>query len=174
MKPSHLLILYKLSELGATTKEVVSSTSDLAEGIGGSQQTASRRLIEMEKLDLIERTREGRDQKVRITGEGLRELSDMYLNLKRVFEAPKKDLVITGSVFTGLSEGSYYMSLDGYRKQFISKLGFDPFPGSPIPKVSNEDFNGRNNLHTFPFVYIEVFANQKRASGPAKCFRAIV
>jgi riboflavin kinase len=128
----------------------------------------------MEKLGLIERTRNGRDQKLRITGEGLRQLSDMYLNLKRVFEAPKKDLVITGTVFTGLSEGSYYMSLDGYRKQFISKLGFDPFPGTLNLKVSNEDLNDRKILDTYPFVYIEGFANEKRTYGPAKCFRAMV
>ena len=174
MKPSHLLILYKLSEQGATTEEVVSSTSDLAKGIGGSQQTASRRLIEMEKLGLIERSRDGRDQKVRITGDGLRELSDMYVNLKRVFEAPKKDLVITGAVFTGLSEGSYYMSLDGYRKQFISKLGFDPFPGTLNLRISKENLNDRKILDTYPFVYIEGFANEKRTYGPAKCFRAVV
>src|SRR5438094_6638190 len=143
MKPSHLLVLYKLSELGAAAKEVVSSTADVAKGIGGSQQTASRRLIEMERLGLIERSREGRDQKVRIIGEGLRELSDMYLNLKRVFEAPKKDLIITGAVFTGLSEGAYYMSLDCYRKQFISKLGFDQFPGTLYLRVSKENLNIR-------------------------------
>ena len=174
MKPSHLLALYKLSEMGATDKEVVCSTSDVAKGIGSSQQTASRRLIEMEKLGLIERTRNGRDQKVRITGDGLRQLSDMYLNLKRVFEAPKKDLVIAGTVFTGLSEGSYYMSLDGYRNQFISKLGFDPFPGTLNLRVNKENLNERKILDTYPFVYIEGFANEKRTYGPAKCFRAIV
>ena len=174
MKPSHLLALYKLSEMGATDKEVVCSTSDVAKGIGSSQQTASRRLIEMEKLGLIERTRNGRDQNVRITGDGLRQLSDMYLNLKRVFEAPKKDLVIAGTVFTGLSEGSYYMSLDGYRKQFISKLGFDPFPGTLNLRVNKENLNERKILDTYPFVYIEGFANEKRTYGPAKCFRAIV
>ena len=174
MKPSHLLALYKLSEMGATDKEVICSTSDVAKGIGSSQQTASRRLIEMEKLGLIERTRNGRDQKVRITGDGLRQLSDMYLNLKRVFEAPKKDLVIAGTVFTGLSEGSYYMSLDGYRKQFISKLGFDPFPGTLNLRVNKENLNERKILDTYPFVYIEGFANEKRTYGPAKCFRAIV
>ena len=90
MKPSHLLALYKLSELGAAEKDVLCNTSDVAKGIGSSQQTASRRLIEMEKLGLIERTRNGRDQKLRITGEGYHQLSDMYLNLKRVFEAPKR------------------------------------------------------------------------------------
>ncbi|HEV2118826.1 MAG TPA: DUF120 domain-containing protein [Candidatus Bathyarchaeia archaeon] len=174
MKPSHLLALYRLSEMGAVGKEVVCSTSDVAKGIGSSQQTASRHLIEMEKLGLIERTRDGRDQKLRITGEGYRQLSDMYLNLKRVFDAPKKDLVITGIVFTGLSEGSYYMSLDGYRRQFISKLGFDPFPGTLNLRVSKEDLNDRKVLDTYPFVYIEGFANEKRTYGPAKCFRAIV
>jgi riboflavin kinase, archaea type len=174
MKPSHLLVLYKLSEMVATDKEVVCSTSDVAKGIGSSQQTASRRLIEMEKLGLIDRARTGRDQKVRITGEGLRQLSDMYLNLKRIFEAPKKDLVITGAVFTGLSEGSYYMSLDGYKKQFISKLGFDPFPGTLNLRVVKEDLDSRKILDTYPFVYIEGFANEKRTYGPAKCFRAVV
>jgi riboflavin kinase, archaea type len=174
MKPSHLLALYKLSEMGATNKEVVCSTSDVAKGIGSSQQTASRRLIEMEKLGLIERARAGRDQKVRITGEGLRHLSDMYLNLKRVFEAPKKDLIITGVVFTGLREGSYYMSRDGYRKQFISKLGFEPFPGTLNLRVSKEDLNDRKTLETYPSVYIEGFASEKRTYGPAKCFRALV
>jgi riboflavin kinase, archaea type len=174
LKPSHLLALYRLSEIGATDKEVVCSTSDVAKGIGGSQQTASRRLIEMEKLGLIERARVGRDQKLRITGEGYRQLSDMYMNLKRVFEAPKKDLVINGTVFTGLSEGSYYMSLDGYKKQFISKLGFDPFPGTLNLRVSKEDLNDRKSLETYPFVYIEGFANEKRTYGPAKCFRATV
>src|SRR5438445_12542546 len=146
MKPSHLLALYKLSEIGATDKEVVCSTSDVAKGIGSSQQTASRRLIEMEKLGLIERTRNGRDQKVRITSVGLRQLSDMYLNLKRVFEAPKKDLVITGTVFAGLYECSYYMIFDGYRKQFISKLGFDPFPGTLTLRVRKQHLNDQKDL----------------------------
>lgn len=174
MKPDHLIALYTLSEMGATAKEVVCSTSDLAKGIGTSQQTASRRLIEMEKLRLIERTRSGRDQKLRITGEGYRQLSEMYLNLKRVFEAPKTDLTIIGTVFTGLREGSYYMSREGYRKQFISKLGFDPFPGTLNLKVGKENLNDRKNLETYPSVYIEGFANENRTYGPAKCFRAIV
>jgi len=174
LKPSHLLALYKLSEIGAADKEVVCNTSEVAKGIGSSQQTASRRLIEMEKLGLIDRTRDGRDQKLRITGEGYRQLSDMYLNLKRVFEAPKKDLVITGTVFTGLSEGSYYMSRDGYRKQFISKLGFDPFPGTLNLRVTKDSLNERKALETYPFIYIEGFADEKRTYGPAKCFKALV
>ena len=174
MKPSHLLALYKLAELGAREKEVLCSTVDVAKGIGASQQTASRRLIEMEKLGLITRAREGRNQRVRITGEGLQHLSGMYQILKQVFEAPREELVINGVVFSGLVEGSYYMSLQGYRKQFRSKLGFDPYPGTLNLRVKKEDLNGRRLLESYPFLYVEGFANAKRSYGPAKCYKAVV
>ncbi len=38
--------------------------------------------------------------------------------------------VIHGKVATGLGEGQYYLSRDGYRSQFHKKLGFVPFPGT--------------------------------------------
>ena len=174
MKPSHLLALYKLVELGAHEKEVVCSTVDVAKGTGVSQQTASRRLIEMERLGLITRAKEGRNQRVRIASEGLQHLTGMYQILKRAFEAPRGELVMNGVVFSGLSEGSYYMSLEGYRKQFRSKLGFDPYPGTLNLRVRKEDLNDRRLLESSPFIYIEGFANAKRSYGPAKCYRAVV
>ncbi len=174
MKPAHLLVLYKLAESGAHDKEVSSNTTDLAREIGASQQTASRRLIEMEKLGLVERVREGRNEKVRITKEGLSNLTGMYQVLKRVFEVPKKELVMSAAVFSGLGEGSYYMGLEGYRKQFRSKLGFDPFPGTLNLRVRKEDLGERRLLESYPFIPIDGFANEKRTYGGAKCYKAIV
>ncbi len=160
--------------MGAHNKEVQCSTEDVAQGIGTSQQTASRRLIEMEQLGLIQRTREGRNQRVRITSNGLQNLTGMYKVLKQVFEATKDQLVMNGVVFSGLSEGSYYMNLEGYRKQFRSKLGFDPYPGTLNLRIRKEDQNERRLLESFPFIYIEGFANSQRSYGPAKCFKAVV
>ncbi len=174
MKPAHLLALYKLAEMGANEKEIQCSTEDVAQGIGTSQQTASRRLIEMEQLGLIQRTREWRNQRVRITSNGLQHLTGMYRVLKQVFEATKDELVMNGVVFSGLSEGSYYMSLEGYRKQFRSKLGFDPYPGTLNLRIRKEDQNERRLLESFPFIYVEGFANAQRSYGPAKCFKAVV
>jgi len=174
LKPAHLLALYKLAEMGANEKEIECSTEDVAQGIGTSQQTASRRLIEMEQLGLIQRTREWRNQRVRITSNGLQHLTGMYRVLKRVFEAAKEELVMNGVVFSGLSEGSYYMSLEGYRKQFRSKLGFDPYPGTLNLRIRKEDQNERRLLESFPFIYVEGFANAQRSYGPAKCFKAVV
>jgi riboflavin kinase, archaea type len=174
LKPAHVLALYKLAELGAREKEVLCSTENVAKEIGTSQQTASRRLIEMERAGLIHRTRDGRNQRVRITSQGLEELAGMYQVLKRVFETSRKELVMTGTVFTGLSEGSYYMGLEGYRKQFRSKLGFDPYPGTLNLRIRKEDLQERKLLENFPHIYIEGFANAQRSYGPAKCFRAVV
>lgn len=174
MKPDHILVLYKLAESGAYDKEVSSNTKDLAREIGASQQTASRRLIEMEKLGLIERVREGRNQRVRITKEGLSNLTGMYQVLRRVFEAPKKELVMNATVFSGLGEGSYYMSLEGYTRQFRSRLGFDPFPGTLNLRVRKEDLSERRLLESYPFIPIDGFANEKRTYGGAKCYKAIV
>jgi riboflavin kinase, archaea type len=174
LKPADVLALYKLAELGAREKEVLCSTENVAREIGTSQQTASRRLIEMERAGLIQRIRDGRNQRVRITSQGLEELAGMYQVLKRVFETSRKELVMTGTVFTGLSEGSYYMGLEGYRKQFRSKLGFDPYPGTLNLRIRKEDLQERKLLENFPHIYIEGFANAQRSYGPAKCFRAVV
>jgi len=168
------LTLYKLAELGANEKHVPYTTEDVAKNVGVSQQTASRRLIQMQHEGLIERMKEGRNQTIQITSEGVRELTGMYNVLKRVFEAPKTDLLLRGVLFTGLAEGSYYVSKEGYRKQFRAKLGFDPFPGTLNIRLSKEYVSERRLLEGYPSVYIEGFQNQKRSYGPAKCYKAIV
>ncbi len=168
------MCLYKLAELGAGEKEILLSTGEVARAVGSSQQTASRRLIEMESDGLVLRTKVGRNQKLQITAAGLGQLTVMHQALKRVFESPKESLVIRGVVFSGLSEGSYYVGLEGYRRQFRSKLGFDPYPGTLNLRVKREDLNERRVLESFPFVHIEGYANEKRSYGPAKCYKAIV
>ncbi len=152
--------------MGAHDKRIECRTRDVALGIGSSQQTASRRLIEMEKAGLIQRSREGRTQKVQTTKE------DRVL--KGVFESSPGELVMNGVVFSGLSEGSYYMGLEGYRKQFRAKLGFDPYTGTLNLRVRKEDQSQRRLLESFPFIYVEGFSDSKRSYGPAKCFKTIV
>ncbi len=174
MKPSHLLALYRLAELGAYQRNVPYSTSLVAESIGVSQQTASRRLIEMEKLGLLTRSLEGRSQTVRITREGLESLTQMYRVLRLVFEAPRAEVEINAVVFSGLSEGAYYMGMEGYRKQFRSKLGFDPFPGTLNLRVKKEDLVARRELDNNAFIEIEGFANKTRTYGAVKGYRAII
>jgi len=174
IKPSLLITLYKLIEVGAYPDEVIFTTTELAKLLGASQQTASRHLIELEKMGLIHRVRLGRRESIKIVPAGAKHLDNMFLTLRRAFEMKKAELLFEGAVFSGLGEGAYYMSQDGYRKQFVEKLGFDPYPGTFNLRVRKEDQEDVRMLEASPFILIEGFTNGNRSFGPAKCFQGKV
>jgi riboflavin kinase len=171
IKPSLLITLYKLIEVGAYPDEVIFTTTELAKLLGASQQTASRHLIELENMGLIHRVRLGRRESIKITAGGVKHLDNMFLTLKRAFEMKKTEIVFEGSLFSGLGEGAYYMKQEGYRKQFDEKLGFEPYPGTLNLRVRKEDQEEVRMLEASPFILIEGFTDGNRSFGPAKCFQ---
>ena len=113
IKPSLLITLYKLIEVGAYPNEIIFTTTELAKLLKASQQTASRHLIELEKLGLIHRVRLGRRESIKITGGGVKHLDNMFLTLKRVFEMKETETLFEGTLFSGMGEGAYYVSQPG-------------------------------------------------------------
>ncbi len=170
IKPSLLITLYKLIEVGAYPDEVIFTTTELAKLLGASQQTASRHLIELEKMGLIHRVRLGRRESIKITQGGVKHLDNMFLTLRRAFEAKKAEVTFEGTVFSGLGEGAYYMNQEGYRKQFTDKLGFEPYPGTLNLRVRKEDQEEVRMLEASPFILIEGYTEGNRSFGAAKCF----
>src|SRR5438093_5149319 len=77
-------------------------------------------------------------------------------------------------VLSGLSEGAYYMDMERYRKQFKTKIGFDPFPETLNLRVKKEDLGARRELDSNAFIEIEGFANKTRTYGAVKGYRAII
>jgi riboflavin kinase len=107
------------------------STEYLAEKLGISQQTASRYLIELERKGWIQRTITPEGSLIKIDDKGTKELQKLHSNLRFLIEtAYPPSVTLEGTVFTGLGEGAYYISKEFYKKQFIEKLGFDPYPGT--------------------------------------------
>lgn len=172
----HFFPLFKLAELGAHHRTVKVSTEYLAEKLKSSQQTASRILIELDKIGWITKavTREG--CLIKITEKGLIELKKLYKSLQILMEATYPPTVtLEGAVFSGLGEGAYYVKQDGYRKQFIEKLGFDPFPGTLNLKLTTDyDMRTRTELEAYPSIEIQGFKNETRTFGPVKCYPAII
>ena len=168
--------LLALAELGAGSGEVEITTAGLAKRIGCSQQTASRHLIELEKAGLILRAVTRKGCRVRLTSSGVEVLKSVYASLRRVLEpAAPPYLVIKGSVFTGLGEGAYYVTRPGYRRQFIEKLGFDPYPGTlNLRLMDEESLRARRELDYYPGIEIQGFKAAGRTFGPVKCFKALV
>ena len=168
--------LFKLAEMGASRRTVKVSTEYLAERIGLSQQTASRHLIHLEKKGWISRTITPEGCLVKITESGVGELKKLYSSLQAVFEAAyPHSVTIEGVLFTGLGEGAYYITRDGYRKQFIEKLGFDPYPGTLNLKLTTDyDMKTRAELESYPAVEIQGFKGKTRTFGPVKCYPAVI
>jgi len=170
IKPSLLITLYKLIEVGAYPDEVIFTTTELAKLLGTSQQTASRHLIELEKLGLIHRVRLGRRESIKITEIGIKHLDRMFITLKRAFEMKKTETIFEGAVFSGMGEGAYYVNQEAYKRQFVSKLGFEPYPGTLNLRVRKDDQEEVRFLEASPFILIEGFTDGGRSFGPAKCF----
>jgi len=175
VKPSLWNTLYKLSELGAYNRAIRFSTNVLARKMGLSQQTISRHLIELERLELIERQISVKGEEIKLTEKGVNEIRSVYLSLKSIVEKPTEEMLLEGRLFTGMFEGSYYVSRDKYHKQFIKKLGFDPYPGTLNLKLSSAfDRRMRRELEAHPAILIDGFKDGERTYGSVKCYPATI
>ena len=172
----HLYTLLKLAEMGAHRRTAKISTEYLAEKLEISQQTASRYLIELEHKGWIQRTITPEGSLIKIDDKGTRELQKLYSNLRFLIEtAYPPSITLEGTVFTGLGEGAYYISKEHYRKQFIEKLGFDPYPGTLNLKLTTDyDLKTHTELEAYPAIEIQGFKNEDRTFGLVKCYPATI
>lgn len=171
-----LFALYKLTEMGAHHRTIKVSTEYFAQKMGMSQQTASRYLIQLEHKAWIKRTITPEGCLIRIADTGMNQLNALHANLRIMMEAKHPaSVTFEGTVFTGIGEGAYYITKDGYRKQFIEKLGYDPYPGTlNIKLTSDYDMKARTELEAYPAIEIQGFTTKNRTYGPVKCYPAII
>jgi len=157
--------LKRLALLGAMKKDVNLSSSTFASLIGSSPQTASRRLSALVEEGYIERVVSNEGQQVRITDEGVLRLKAEYRDYQRIFEDLHAER-IRGRVAAGLGEGQYYISREGYRRQFSEKLGFDPSPGTLNLKLDEPFGLDESDPKS---VRIEGFEDEGRTFGACRC-----
>ena len=170
----HILTLIKLAEMGAHKRTSKISTEYLAEKMEISQQTASRYLVELESRGWNQKTTTPEGSLIRIQEAGIMELQKLHSILHLILEAAyPPSVTVEGTVFTGLGEGAYYISKEYYRKQFVEKLGFDPYPGTLNLKLTTDyDLKTRAELEAYPAIEIQGFKNENRTFGTVKCYPA--
>jgi riboflavin kinase len=165
-----LLHLVKLG-VGASFQNI--PTKKLGASIDLSQQAASLRLIELEKAGLVERAHSGRGLVVRLTDEGLKMVEVFLAEASVSLGSSTRILNFRGTLFTGLGEGAYYVSIKGYSRAFSRSLGFEPFPGTFNLRLTNEAMIGqRRHLNLIRGIEVPGFRDDKRSYGPVKCFKA--
>lgn len=171
----HVPTLAELLVMGAGQGFIEINTSNLGKRINKSQQAASKHLLELESLGFIVRARIGQKFKVRVTAQGYKEIENISSLLKTALEAPHASTMIAfeGKVVSGMGEGAYYMSLEGYKTQFMEKLGYQPYPGTLNVKLSEQLLtNSRHDIDRSSHIYIDGFNDGSRTYGWVKCYPA--
>lgn len=175
IKPHLWFTLYTLMKLGASKTPIRISTTQLSNEIGGSQQSASRHLQVLEGKGLLERTISSAGSKITVTPGGLAELDLVLQELKWHLEGKEAEtIVFEGEVISGLFEGAYYISKEGYQRQIRQKLGFEAFPGTLNVKISEGDYGRRQKLERGPSFRLEGFKDGERSFGAARAYPCII
>jgi riboflavin kinase, archaea type len=172
----HFLILIHLLSLGAKESHIEITSGQLSKIINRSQQTTAKVLIELERDNLIERIKNNKKFKVKVTQEGYEIIKDLQKAIELSLEYSEKRIAIfKGRIVSGMGEGSYYMSLKGYRKQFKEKLGYEPFPGTLNLKLEDKIYmDKKKEITNYPSIYIDGFKDENRTFGWVKCYPAIL
>lgn len=163
-----ILSLKKLALLGAHSKPLEISSIEFASHIDSSPQTAARRLKSLEDGKLISRQMLHGGQLISITKNGIAALQKEFNEYSEIFSGNGSIKVMRGKLVTGLGEGQYYISLEGYRRQFREKLGFDPYPGTLNIKLDANSIDVRKTISAD--IKISGFTAHNRTFGSGTCF----
>jgi riboflavin kinase, archaea type len=175
IKLQHIITLIELLSKGAHQNFVEVTTSEIGKSIGRSQQAASKQLLDLETSGYIERLKKGQKFAVKVTDKGHSKVQNLFLSLRAALESAPTAIEFEGNVVSGMGEGAYYMSLEGYRKQFKEKLGYEPYLGTLNIRLTDQIYmNARLELDKHPSIFINGFSDGIRTYGWVKCYRATI
>lgn len=174
LTPEEIRMLREIAKLGGTQDHVVVSSGDLAKRLGSSQQTASRRILDLLRKGAITRRMGARKQFLRVAPPGAQTLRAEYGEYQRIFAPHAEGIAFRGVVVAGLGEGQYYMSRKGYREMFQKLLGFDPHPGTLNLRLPEEEMQRLQALDSLPGLEVPEFTDEGRSFGAVRCFPATI
>ncbi len=130
------LLMIKLAKLRANINPI--SQEDLLREMRLPRSTLSRWLHEAAAGGLIAFVRRGRSSMITLTGEGLAVIEDLLSDLSQAVKNFRIKSIV-GKVFSGMGEGAYYLSREGYAAPIEELLGYRPYPGTLNLKIISQD-----------------------------------
>ena len=170
MRPILLKTLKILALQGGTRHSVHISSTELAEKLDISQQSASRHIIDLENKDYIKKKYAQGGQIVNINEKGIAILRKEFTEYGLIF-GTEKNVKMIGTLETGLGEGGYYISQEGYMKQFNKKLNWEPYKGTFNLRLSNDEVPKIEAMKAAEGILIEGFEEEGRTFGKAWIFK---
>lgn len=81
----------------------------------------------------------------------------------------KEKTNLIGTIVRGLGEGTFFMSMEHYKKEIKKKLGFDAYPGTLNLKVGKNQINSLKKINPIKIVG---FKSGNKTFGGANCYKA--
>jgi len=163
--------LRKIALLGGIEDYVVLSSRELGDALEMSQQSASKRILELLDEKLIIRDMGARKQRIKLTPKGIDEIKQEYSEYRRVFEVDDQ-INLRGVITDGMGEGGYYICQIGYMAQFEEKLGFKPYEGTLNIVIDREDVGKLDIIRSAPGETIYGFSSEGRSFGKVTAHKA--
>ena len=170
-KEDRIRMLKELALMEGLHGTVLLSSGELARRLGISQQSASSKILDLVKEELLTRKMGPRKQALQLTPKAMALLRREHSDYMKLFEGAGK-LLITGQVTGGFGEGGYYVGQDAYQEQFRHKLGIKPYPGTLNLRLSGPELVKLDMLRELPGIPLDGFSQTGRTFGTGKCFRA--
>lgn len=168
----YVLVLAYLLSKGARKNYIRITTSELGRNIHKSQQAASDQLRQLERDGFIRRMVQGRSMSVRVTPQGYASVARLYESLRSCIESAPASIELTGTLVSGSGEGRYYMAQSGYTKQFRTKMGYVPFPGTLNVRLDADSSAELDELDSVRGTLIDGFSDGERTYGWVRCYAA--
>lgn len=171
MDEKYTFTLRKIALLGGLDDYIAVSSRELGTALNMSQQSASKRILELLELGLIVRDLGARKQRIKLTSAGVDELKKEYNEFRRIFELTDH-ITLHGAVKDGMGEGQYYIDQEGYQVQFEEKLGFKPYPGTLNISVDKEDIGKLDMVKSTAGIPINGFTHGGRSFGDVIAYKS--
>ncbi len=171
MDEKYTFALRKIALLGGIDDYIAVSSRELGDALEMSQQSASKRILELLEQKLIVRDLGARKQRIKLTEKGLDELKKEYNEYRRIFELDDH-IIIHGKVANGMGEGGYYICQPQYMQQFEKILGFKPFEGTFNMLVDKDDIGKLDMIKSSAGYLINGFSSEGRSFGNVIAYKA--
>ena len=171
--PDIWFTLYSLANKGAIHGKTTITTRELGEILSVSQQTASRRIAQCVEQGYLSRVHTAEGMLLQISDKGREELLHVLSNLEIAFTPPEDEIVIEGSIVTGLGEGAYYVEV--YAAKLKAALGFKPHLGTLNVKIADDESRKAiGRMKNTPHLVLSGFTHKGRTFGDVICYRVKV
>jgi len=161
-------MVFYLLQKGAHSEPRKITTGQIAGGIGVSQQTASRKLISLEREGIVVRSAGAIMLTPKAVSRVRAFISEVLSSLQGM------EIIFSGAVAAGIGEGARFVSQKEYMASFGKLLDFRPFPGTLNVKIGGEDIEKRIMLRERAPIRVPGFVKGRASFGKIDCYRCMV